>query len=155
MQVIEDGGDRVERGFDRLLALTGYGLLFVSVFLVWWPALIAAAIAWNRGHGADPRTASHFRFQMRIFWGELVLLGLGVAALIAGGGVAVGELWRVAAQGDGTWASWSAAAGARAVVLVVGGCALMALSGLLTLVLSGWGALRLVTGGGIGQSPRP
>lgn len=154
MQRIESG-DPVERAFDRLLALTAYGLLFVSVFLFWWPAPIAVVIAWVRREGADPRTASHFRLQVLIFWTQLALFALGLMTFLAAGSVAVSELWRMAGAGEFDWSGWSAAAGGTTAALVVVGVLLLLLSALSTLGLSAWGALRLVTGDGIGQRPRP
>ncbi len=75
-------GDPVARRFDRLMALGAYGLLGVSVFTLWVPAIIAAVIAYTHRREADPLVASHFRFQITTFWIGFVLV---LAAVIVYG----------------------------------------------------------------------
>ena len=63
---------------DRNLALLSYGLLFVGLFCAGISALVALAIAYSRRRHVDPLVASHYRFQILIFW-----VGF-VPALLAG-----------------------------------------------------------------------
>jgi uncharacterized membrane protein len=139
-------GDPVARRFDHMLALTAYGLLFISLFTLWIPALVAAAIAVTHRREADWRTASHFRFQLTIFLVALATGVLGLALLFTSGGFAVAALW-----------TWSTAgqpfpAGATAGVMALAGAALFAFGWIWTAVTSLWGAYRLATDRAIGQS---
>ena len=61
-----------------MVALVSYGLLFISVFLLGVPALAAAALAYAHKRDAHVIVATHYRFQLRIFWTALLLLALGV-----------------------------------------------------------------------------
>jgi uncharacterized membrane protein len=139
-------GDPVARRFDHLLALTAYGLLFISVFTLWIPALVAAAIAFTHRRGADWRTASHFRFQLIIFFVSLATGVLGAGLLLAAGGFAIGALWALANAAE------PMAAGATAGVLTLVGAVLFAIGAVWTIVASLWGAYRLATERPIGQS---
>ena len=147
-------GDPMARRFDRLLALTAYGLLIISVFTLWVPALIAAAIAFTRGRGADPLTGSHFRFQLAIFWVGAAIFVLAILAFVWVGGLGVGAV--LASLPGLSWSTLSEApamgAAGAAVLLTVGGLGLLALSALWTLVASAWGTLRLVSDRPMGQS---
>ena len=146
--------DPVARRFDRLLALTAYGLLIVSVFTLWEPALVAAAIAYTHRRDADLVNASHFRFQLTIFWVGLVMVVLAVLAFLGAGGFAVGAVI-ASAPGLG-WNTLSQApamgAGGTALMLTLGGLALLLLSVLWTLAAAAWGCLRLVSERPIGHS---
>ena len=73
--------DPVLAGFDHVVALLGYGLLFVSVFLLGVPALAAAALAYAHNRDSHLLVATHYRFQLRIFWTAVLLLLLAVASL--------------------------------------------------------------------------
>lgn len=139
-------GDPFARRFDHVLALTGYGLLFISVFTFWVPAVVAAAVAFTHKRGADWRTASHFRFQLTIFWISFATGVLGVALLLAAGGFAVSALWAMAVEAR------AFAVGATAGALTVTGLALFVVSALWTVCASLWGAYRLATNRPIGQS---
>ena len=70
--------DPVLAGFDHIVALVSYGLLFVSVFLLGVPALAAAALAYAHKRDSHVIVATHYRFQLRIFWTAILLLALGV-----------------------------------------------------------------------------
>lgn len=146
--------DPVAKRFDRLLALTAYGLLIVSVFTFWVPALVAAAIAYAHRRDSDPLNGSHFRFQLTIFWVGVVLFLLAVVAFVSAGGFALGGA--IAALPGLSWSTISAApsmgAGGAALLLLVGGVGLLALGTLWTLGAAAWGCLRLVSDRPIGQS---
>jgi uncharacterized membrane protein len=73
--------DPVLAGFDHVVALLGYGLLFISVFLLGVPALAAAALAYAHNRDSHLLVATHYRFQLRIFWTAVLLLLLAVASL--------------------------------------------------------------------------
>jgi len=72
--------DPVMSGFDYVVALVSYAMLFVSVFLV-LPAFAAAALAYAHRRDAHVIVRSHYRFQLRIFWTAAMLLVLGVVCL--------------------------------------------------------------------------
>ena len=72
--------DPVLAGFDHVVALVGYGLLFVSVFLLGVPALAAAALAYAHRRDSHVIVATHYRFQLRIFWTAVLLLALSVVS---------------------------------------------------------------------------
>jgi uncharacterized membrane protein len=76
--------------FDKGVALTAYGLLFVSPFMLGAPALVGMGLAF--AHRDDPHslTRSHYRFQVRIFWTTVVCLVLGIALMIGAGSFAIG-----------------------------------------------------------------
>ncbi len=152
--------DPVAKRFDRLLALVGYGLLFMSVFTFWVPALVAAGLAFAYRRGADPVASTHFRFQLKIFWIGLAIFTLAVIAFLAAGGFAVGAVWGVIAPGfDGLMWSWpdtvkasAATAGLSAVSLTAAGLALLFAGSAWTVLASLWGGWRLVNDRPIGQS---
>lgn len=142
-----------------MLALVGYGMLFISVFTFWVPALVAAGLAFAYRRGADPFASGHFRFQLKIFWIWLALFVLAVAAFVAAGGFALGAVWSTIAPGfDGLMWSWpdtvgaaAASAGLSAVGLTAGGLALLFASSAWLVVASLWGGWRLVNDRPIGQ----
>src|SRR5689334_15515101 len=84
--------DPVLAGFDRIVALGSYGLLFVSVFTFGVPALAALALALFHRDDAQPLIRSHYRFQIRIFLTALLFLILATIAALLGGGLALGQL---------------------------------------------------------------
>jgi len=70
--------DPVLAGFDHVVALVSYGLMFISVFLLGVPALAAVALAYAHRRDSHVIVATHYRFQIRIFWTAVLLLVLGV-----------------------------------------------------------------------------
>ena len=78
---------------ERLAALINYGLLIVAPFTLNSLGLLAMGIAYARRGSADPVANSHFQFQIRRYWMDLVLVGLGFVfasgALAAGFGAAI------------------------------------------------------------------
>jgi uncharacterized membrane protein len=86
---------------DRNLALVAYGLLAIAVFFAGLPALVAAMIAYSQRRDAPPAIASHYAFQIRIFWVafafSLVASTCGIAFLITG----IGDLFTF--LGSGGW----------------------------------------------------
>ena len=70
-------------GFDRLVGLTSYGLLLASPLLFGAPALASLVLAYAHRRSLHPAARTHFRFQLRIVFTTLLLLGLAAAALIA------------------------------------------------------------------------
>jgi uncharacterized membrane protein len=149
-------GDPMARRFDRLMALTAYGLLFFSVFTFWLTALIGAAIAFSHRRDADRLVAGHFRFQLRIFWWSLGLAALAVVAFIVAGGFALGVGWQaLQALLDTQGAPTRLYVGSDTAVSLgatLAGLALLGLSALWTLAASAWGALKLVSDRPMGQS---
>jgi uncharacterized membrane protein len=79
--------------FDRGVALTAYGLLFISPFMLGAPALAGMGMAYAHRDDAHSLMRSHYRFQIRIFWTTLLCLVLGVALAFGAGGLALGSLY--------------------------------------------------------------
>ena len=81
------------RPAERLAALINYGLLIVAPFTLGSLGLLAMCIAYLRRGSADPIARSHFDFQIRRYWMDLLLVGLGFVcasgALAAGFGAAI------------------------------------------------------------------
>ena len=73
-------------GFDHVVALVAYGLMFISVFLLGVPALAAVALAYAHRRDAHVIVATHYHFQLRIFWTAALFL---VLALVSGAGASV------------------------------------------------------------------
>ena len=78
--------DPVLAGFDHVVALVAYGLMFISVFLLGVPALAAVALAYAHRRDAHVIVATHYHFQLRIFWTAALFL---VLALVSGAGASV------------------------------------------------------------------
>ena len=78
---------------ERLAALVNYGLLIVAPFTLNSLGLLAMLIAYMRRGSADAVARSHFDSQIRRYWMDLVLVGLGFVcasgALAAGFGAAI------------------------------------------------------------------
>jgi uncharacterized membrane protein len=146
------GVDPVSAGFDRLVALGGYGLLFAAIFTFGASALAALALALFHRDDAQPLIRGHYRFQIRIFLIALLLLILSSMAALLGGGLALGQAMgfvelrpgQVAAAAGGGQA-WTAGGLVLAAVLFAG------LSALWTLAASGFGFLRLIANRPIGH----
>ena len=152
--------DPMLAGFDHIVALGGYALLFASVFMLGVPALASVALAYAHHNDAHLVARTHFRFQIRIFWTAVLLLALGIGAGVIAGGVAIGKLVGfihdhlpgisdMMAQ-----AHVGALSGAATASLVVGAIGLFALAALWTLFASIFGFLRLLSNRPIGHLPR-
>jgi len=78
---------------ERLAVLVNYGMLIVAPFTLNALGLVAISIAYARRGGADPVTRSHYDFQIRRYWMDLLLVGLGfvcgLGALAAGFGAGI------------------------------------------------------------------
>ena len=149
--------DPVLAGFDHLVALAGYVLLFVSVFMVGVPALEALALAYAHKSDTHLLARSHFRFQLRIFWTAILFLALALGSVVVSVLVGGGWLFRLLAHAiaqSGSGASHlSAWTGGIAALLF--GCAffLVGLALLWTLGASLFGFLRLLYNKPIGHAP--
>lgn len=87
---VEPHHDIFMASFDRGVALTAYGLLFISPFMLGAPALAGFGMAYAHRDEAHSLMRSHYRFQMRIFWTTLLCMVLGVALTLGAGGLALG-----------------------------------------------------------------
>ena len=140
---------------ERLAALINYGLLVVAPFTLNSLGLLAMTIAHSRRGSADPVAKSHFDFQIRRYWMDLVLVGLGFAfaggALAAGFGAVIES--GMSAFGVALPVHYNAGhVGAGAVILLVLWILTWAF-GLLGLLFSSiYGALRLVSGLPVGKT---
>ena len=140
---------------ERLAALINYGLLVVAPFTLNALGLVAVGFAYARRGSADPVTRTHYDFQIRRYWMDLVLVGLGfvfaAGALTAGFGAAIEG--GMAALGVSIPVHYDAAhIGVGAIFLLVCWLVLWAM-GLLGLLLGSiHGALRLVSGQPMGKT---
>jgi uncharacterized membrane protein len=152
--------DPLLAGFDHVVALAGYGLLFASVFMFGVPALASVALAYAHHGDAHLVARTHYRFQIRIFWTSVLLLALALGAAVVAGGVAIGKIIGFAQDhlpgisgmmAQAHVSSWS---GAATGGLVAGSIGLFALAALWTLFASVFGFLRLLSNRPIGHLPR-
>ena len=140
---------------ERLAVLVNYGLLMVAPFTLNILGLGAVMVAYARRGYADPLTRSHYDFQIRRYWMDLVLVGLGfvcgAGALAAGFGAAIEG--GMAAFGVRMPVHYDAVhIGAGAIFLLVVWLVLWAM-GLLGLLLGSiYGALRLASGQPMGKT---
>jgi uncharacterized membrane protein len=148
--------DPVLAGFDQLVAMAGYALLFVSVFMVGVPALAALALAYAHKGDTHLVARSHFRFQLRIFWTAILFLALGLGSVALAAGFGVGWIYQLVAHthafagavNAGRLSAWS---GAIAGLLLVAAVLLTALAALWTLGASLFGFVRLISNKPIGH----
>jgi uncharacterized membrane protein len=151
--------DPVMAGFDHFVALAGYVLLFLSVFMFGVPALAGAALAYVHRRDADPLAQSHFRFQLRIFGNAVLLLALALVAAVAAGGLTLVKLTSlVQAHFPGASTLLAQArpemwTGVGAVCLIVAAAVLVILAVVWTLVAAFVGFLRLLANRPIGHAP--
>lgn len=143
----------------RNIVLVNYALLAASIFFAGIPGLIAVAIAYAQRGEAPPRLRSHHQFQIRIFWVSFVLT-------LAGGICGLGALMLgISALVDFTRANgWdgmgpfgldlSRLALDRTVLGLTGSAiALTFLSAVWLVAAPAFGAMRLASEQGIGQTP--
>lgn len=74
---------------DRNLAYAAYGLMFAAPFVFGLTGLIAVVIAYVRKSDAEPLTATHYGFQIRIFWLAFILAIIAALSLMIGMGVLI------------------------------------------------------------------
>jgi len=73
---------------ERAGAALGYVLLLIAPFTMGFLAIVAIALAWLRRHSADEVARSHFRYQLKSFVDDVLVLVLSIAAAwgaLAGG----------------------------------------------------------------------
>jgi uncharacterized membrane protein len=137
---------------ERSFAFLCYGLLFFATFTLGLLAVIAVILAYGRRNSPDPIARTHFRKQIKTFWGDLWLIVIGAVcgylALAGGLGTLVG-LTGVSLPGGFTTegAGWTAVAFGVA-------WAILWIWGFLNLILGSIaGAARLASGKPIGHLP--
>ena len=140
---------------ERLAALVNYGLLIIAPFTLGVLGLAAVMVAYARRGHADPVTRTHYDFQIRRYWMDLVLVGLGFicgsGALAAGFGAAIEG--GMAAMGVRFPVHYDAVhIGAGAIFLLVAWLVLWAMGLLGLLFGSLFGALRLASGRPMGKT---
>jgi uncharacterized membrane protein len=148
--------DPVLAGFDRVVALGSYGLLFVSVFTLGVPALAALALAMFHRDDAQPVVRSHYRFQIRIFLTAFLFMILGTGAALLGGGLALGQIIGFVEQHARQVAAVIGVDSTGRQALAAGGLVIAAflffgLAALWTLIASSLGFLRLLANRPIGH----
>ena len=152
--------DPMLAGFDHIVALGGYVLLFASVFMLGVPALASLALAYAHGHDSHLVARTHFKFQIRIFWTAVLLIALGIGAGVVAGGTVLGKLFGFAQEhlpavsGVMAQAHMGGLSGAAAGGLVFGAVGLFVLAVLWTLFASVFGFLRLLGNRPIGHLPK-
>ena len=153
-----DAIDPVLAGFDHVVALAGYVLLFISVFMFGVPALATMALAYAHKNDSHLLVRSHYRFQLRIFWTAVLFTLLAIGSAITAGGMAITTLVDFArahlpgvgaAMDQAHVGSWS---GQISGLLLVAAVTLGVLAVVWTLVASLFGFLRLVGNRPIGHS---
>jgi uncharacterized membrane protein len=127
--------DPVLAGFDHVVALVGYALLFISPFLLGVPALAAVALAYAHRRDSHVLVSTHYHFQIRIFWTGALLLALAVVSFIGASADAIhillgfigsrvpnaaGMLGSGSAAWTGPLAAWLGVAAIVFLVLAVG-----------------------------------
>jgi uncharacterized membrane protein len=149
--------DPVLAGFDHVVALAGYVLLFISVFMFGVPALATMALAYAHKNDSHLLVRSHYRFQLRIFWTAVLFAVLAIGSAVTAGGLAVSKLIEFArahlpgvgaAMDQAHVGSWSAQI---AGLLLIAAVTLGVLALIWTLVASLFGFLRLVSNRPIGH----
>ncbi len=101
---------RAANGDDRNLAFVVYALFFVSPFLFAFTAIVGVVIAYIRRSEAPPLERTHYNFQVRIFWIGLLLTAIAAVAGALAIAFGIGDLYRLATRGDGSFDAWDAAA---------------------------------------------
>lgn len=76
----EHGGRKAETA--RNVAYINYALLFAAVLFAGVPAVAAAVIAYSQRDEAPELLASHFAFQIRIFWIAFAMAMTAAASLL-------------------------------------------------------------------------
>ncbi len=143
-------------GFDHLVALAGYALLFVSIFMLGVPALAAFVLALAHQRDTHPVARSHFRFQLRIFYSAVLYTVLGVGSIIGASGWALAKLIHfvhetVDASTALTPSGIAAWSGGLAVALIAAAVLFFILAAAWLLGASVFGFLRLLAGRPIGH----
>lgn len=146
--------DPVMEGFDHVVALACYVMLFISVFL-FVPAFAAVVIAYFHRKDTHLLVRTHYRFQMRIFWTATLLLSLSIGAFIVGGTALLGGLiGLIQHQFSGvTVAEGRNIQGIVAASLIVAGFVFWGVAFFWTMVASAIGFLRLFVNRPIGHLP--
>jgi uncharacterized membrane protein len=146
--------DPLMTSLDHFVALAGYVLLFLSVFMFGVPALASVALAYAHRRDAHLVVRTHFGFQIRIFWTAVLLLVLSIASAVAGGGAAFAREHLPGAASAVSPVQVGAWSGVAAACLIVAAVVLFVLAALWLLAASFMGFLRLLAGRPIGHLPR-
>lgn len=151
--------DPMLAGFDYVVAMAGYVLLFVSVFMAGVPALATFALAYAHRRDSHLLVRTHFQFQLRIFLTALLFVGLGAGSLVAAGGLALARVIRFAQDhlpglaGAMTQAHVDAWSTTIAAALLAASIVFFVLTVIWLMGASLFGFLRLVGGRPIGHRP--
>lgn len=154
---LRDGGSPLAVQFDRGVALTGYGLLFTSLFTAGLTSLAAYVLASAHRHDSHLVVRTHYRYQMQLVRTSVLSLILailcGLVALLLGVAKVFGwaELnipWATSVVGV---ISLPAHRLEAAGWFVVGALVLLAYGALHTGFGCVWGVIKLVTGRPIGD----
>lgn len=78
---VPDDGEPTERS-ARSIAYINYALLLAAIFFAGVPAIAAAVIAYSRREDAAEPVASHYGFQIRIFWVAFTLAMCAAASFV-------------------------------------------------------------------------
>lgn len=147
---------RRDGDLDEALAFTGYGLMLLSFFFPFIPALVAVVIAYARRPDAPALTATHYGFLIRIFWIGLLLMVLAVALGLGAAGVAVADVFTSVV---GSWDAWDVVAADEPQIAITGWTIGLAILSAITavaaviwhLVASVYGIIKLADGKPVGR----
>jgi uncharacterized membrane protein len=119
---------------DRMFAFIAYGCLFFATLTLGLLAVVGVLIAYSRKGTPDPVARSHFKKQIKAFWGDLLLI---VAGAVAG--------YLALAGGLGTLVGLSGIRLPGGVTVETAGWTTLAL-GVAWAILWIWGFLNLLIG---------
>lgn len=92
---------------ERGAAMTSYALMFLAPFTLNALGLVAVAIGYARRGRADPITRSHYDHQIRRFWLDLMMVGLGFVCASGALAAGFGAVLEAFLQGLGVALPWS------------------------------------------------
>ena len=134
------------------MGIVGYVLLFLAPVSGGLTALACVALAYARKPSANPMAASHFTFQIKVFWIAFLACFLGVTAIVFSLGILYSDVvWAVTdnAERVARYFAEPGQAGARfhplGALSLLGGLGLLCAAAAWSLAASTFGAVRLLS----------
>lgn len=156
MAVPDDGEPKARSA--RSIAYINYALLLAAIFFAGVPAIAAAVIAYSRREDAAEPIASHYGFQIRIFWVAFTL-AMCAAASFVGAMIKIAsemfEVTRIEGWGspDVVQVDFSHVTLDEPLTALLGLAGLLAAAGGLWLIFAPTlGLIKLASGRGMGHS---
>ncbi len=142
-----------------VLGLAGYGLLMLAPMTAGVSALAAVALAYARKPSATPLSATHYRFQTRVFWIGFALCVLAIAAVMFGLGVLYSDaVWALTDNAERVSRYFADPGRAEfrfhplGVLSLLGGIGVLCAAAAWTLAASTFGLVRLLSQRPIGRA---